>query len=293
MKRRKSMLRILIPVILVIAAGVVAWQQKRDSRPAYSDSVQNVPAFSGEPYVVINNNEPEFEAEDLVTKSYEYYTELDDLGRCGYAMACIGRDIMPTEDRGSIGQVKPSGWQTVKYEFVDGRYLYNRCHLIGYQLTGENANERNLITGTRYLNVEGMLPFENLVADYIKETGNHVLYRVTPIFDGDNLVARGIQMEAVSVEDNGDGVCFHVYVYNHQPGVRINYADGTSTEEAAVLPTSRIETQYILNENSKKFHMTSCEQAQSIKQENKALFTGSADELIAKGYSPCKACDPQ
>lgn len=292
MKRRNAMIRILVPVILVIAASVFAWLQNRENRPAYSESVQTVPAFSGEPYVVISNNEPEFEAAELVTKSYEFYSELDDLGRCGYAIACIGKDIMPTQERGSIGQVKPSGWQTVKYEFVDGRYLYNRCHLIGYQLTGENANERNLITGTRYLNVEGMLPFENMVADYVKETGNHVMYRVTPIFDGDNLVARGVQMESFSVEDNGDGVCFHVYVYNHQPGVQINYADGTSAEEAAAFPTDQTGIQYILNENSKKFHLTTCEQAQSIKQENKAQFTGSAQELIARGYSPCKSCDP-
>ena len=163
-----------------------------------------VPEFSGEPYVVIHDNQPDFTEEEKTTESYEHYSDLDSLGRCGVAEANIGQDLMPTEKRGAIGQVKPTGWHTVKYDQVDGKYLYNRCHLIGYQLTGENANEKNLITGTRYLNVEGMLPFENMVADYIKETGNHVLYRVTPIFTGENLVADGVEMEALSMEDNGE-----------------------------------------------------------------------------------------
>ncbi len=225
---KKKQLKRLLP-LLIAAVMALVWYLQRDAlKPQYSDSVQNVPAFSGEPYIVINNNQPEFEDSELVTKSYEFYSDLDSLGRCGYAMACIGYDMMPTEDRGSIGQVKPSGWQTVKYDFVDGKYLYNRCHLIGYQLTGENANKKNLITGTRYLNVEGMLPFENMVADYVKETKNHVLYRVTPIYDGDSLVARGVQMEAFSVEDNGEGICFHIYAYNNQPGVTIDYATGNS-----------------------------------------------------------------
>lgn len=225
---KKKQLKRYLP-LLVIAAMALVWFLQRDAlKPQYSDSVQNVPAFSGEPYIVINNNQPEFKDSDLTAESYEFYSELDSLGRCGYAMTCIGYDIMPTEDRGSIGQVKPSGWQTVKYDFVDGKYLYNRCHLIGYQLTGENANKKNLITGTRYLNVEGMLPFENMVADYVKETKNHVLYRVTPIYDGDSLVARGVQMEAFSVEDNGEGICFHIYAYNNQPGVTIDYATGDS-----------------------------------------------------------------
>lgn len=187
-----------------------------------------IPAFSGEPYVVLNDNEPDFKEEDMVAESYEYYSELDEDGKCGVVEASVGQDIMPTEERGSIGQVKPTGWQTVKYDNVDGKYLYNRCHLIGFQLTGENANERNLITGTRYMNVEGMLPFENMVADYVKETGNHVVYRVTPIYEGDNLVASGVQMEAKSVEDDGEGICFNVYVYNVQPGIDINYATGHS-----------------------------------------------------------------
>ena len=171
---------------------------------------------------------PQFSESDYVTESYETYGELDAFNRCTYTVACIGRDLMPTEDRGNIGQVRPTGWVTAKYDFVDGKFLYNRCHLIGFQLTGENANEQNLITGTRYMNVDGMLPFENMVADYIKETGNHVLYRVIPVFDGDNMVASGVTMEAWSVEDNGEGICFYAYVYNVQPGVEIDYATGES-----------------------------------------------------------------
>lgn len=190
-----------------------------------------IPAYSGEPYAIVNGNMPYFTASDLTSESFEYYSDLDNLGRCGTAYASVGTDLMPTEKRGSISKVKPSGWQISKYDFVDGKYLYNRCHLIGYQLTAENANEKNLITGTRYLNVDGMLPFENLVADYVKETDNHVLYRVTPVFEGDNLVASGVLMEAESVEDEGDGVEYCVYVYNVQPGVVINYATG---ENAAV-----------------------------------------------------------
>ena len=191
-------------------------------------SAADIPAYAGEPYVTINDNEPQFLETDLATSSYEYYSDLDDLDRCGVVYACIGTDLMPTEERGNIGAVKPSGWHTVKYDIVDGKYLYNRCHLIGYQLSGENANINNLITGTRYLNVEGMLPFENMVADYVKETGNHVLYRVTPVFEGNNLVASGVQIEAQSVEDQGEGILFNVYCYNVQPGVTIDYATGDS-----------------------------------------------------------------
>ena len=196
-----------------------------------STSLVEIPEFSGDAYIAINGNVPFFVEEEYTTESYEYYSELDELGRCGVTIACIGIDIMPTEDRGEIGSVKPSGWHSVKYDIVDGKYLYNRCHLIGFQLAGENANKQNLITGTRYLNIEGMLPFENLVADYVKETENHVLYRVTPIFEGEDLVAQGVVMEGWSVEDDGEGVCFCVYAYNAQPGIVIDYATGDSWEE--------------------------------------------------------------
>ena len=198
---------------------------------AVTININDIPEYSGEPYVVLQDNWPDFDAGDLTTEAFETYSELDSLGRCGVAYANICLEIMPTEPRGDIGQVKPSGWQTAKYDCVEGKYLYNRCHLIGYQLAGENANKQNLITGTRYMNVTGMLPFENMVDDYVEDTENHVLYRVTPVFDGDNLVASGVQMEAFSVEDEGEGVCFNVFVYNVQPGIVINYATGESWEE--------------------------------------------------------------
>lgn len=207
---------------------------KNDTLAAGTDSADwraTLPEYSDSPYVIVNNNEPFFTENDMTADSFEYYGELDELGRCTVAYASIGKDLMPTEKRGSIGSVKPTGWHTVKYDIVDGKYLYNRCHLIGYQLTAENANKNNLITGTRYLNVDGMLLFENMVADYIKETNNHVLYRVTPIFTGDNLLADGVLMEAESVEDNGEGISYNVFCYNVQPGVKIDYATGDSSLE--------------------------------------------------------------
>ena len=179
-------------------------------KPPAAVVMDDIPDYSGQPYVVLEDNWPDFDAGDLTLEAFETYSELDALGRCGPAYANICLEIMPTEPRGDIGQVKPSGWQTAKYDCVDGKYLYNRCHLIGYQLAGENANRKNLITGTRYMNVEGMLPFENMVDDYVENTGNHVLYRVTPVFEGANLVASGVQLEAFSVEDEGEGVCFNV-----------------------------------------------------------------------------------
>ena len=228
---KKKFRSILIAVAFVCAVCIALWESGVLGGIQPTISLDEIPAFDGETaYVVINDNVPDFKESDLVNESYEEYAPLDALGRCGVAMACVGQDIMPTEDRGSIGQVKPSGWHTVKYDIVDGKYLYNRCHLIGYQLTGENANKQNLITGTRYLNIEGMLPFEDMIADYVKETGNHVIYRVTPVFDGDDLVASGVQMEAISVEDDGEGICFHVYAYNAQPGIVIDYATGESRE---------------------------------------------------------------
>lgn len=230
-KRRKRGRRLLIVLLFVavILAGIhFLWNRT-------SVSLEDIPAYSGDPYVELNHNRPEFELSDLSILEFELYSMQDAFGRCGRAFANISLKTMPAEERGEIGMVRPAGWQTVRYEFIDGGYLYNRCHLIGFQLAGENANERNLITGTRYLNVQGMLPFENQVAEYVKETGNHVLYRVTPIYEGVNLIASGVQMEALSVEDGGAGICFNVYVYNVQPGVVIDYATGDSwlEEEAA------------------------------------------------------------
>lgn len=268
-------------------------------------TVDDVPAYSGEPYVEVNDNQPEFTEEELTTVSYEDYSELDELGRCQTAEACIGQDLMPTEARESISSVKPTGWKNKSYDTVDGGYVYNRCHLIGYQLTGENANEENLITGTRYMNVEGMLPFEDEVAAYIKETDNHVMYRVTPVFERDDLIASGVQMQAESVEDDGVGISFNVYVYNVQPYVVIDYktgenwegdeiaepegkwADGTEAE-----PSDTKEQMYILNKNTKKFHKPECSGAKKIKAKNKDEYTGSRQTLIDEGYEPCGNCHP-
>ena len=213
-------------------------------------SLDTIPAYDGKAYVAVNNNEPFFTDSDMITTAFENYSDLDSLGRCGVAYANICKDIMPTEERGKIGMIKPSGWHTVKYDVIKDRYLYNRCHLIGYQLAGENANPKNLITGTRYLNVEGMLPFENLVADYVNNTGNHVLYRVTPMFSGSNLVANGVLIEAKSVEDNGGGILFNVYCYNVQPGVGINYENGDSWLDGTTPQKQSAQTDTPKNEGS-------------------------------------------
>ena len=253
--------------------------------------LSDIPEYTDSPYVAVNGNVPYFSESDLTDVSFESYSDLDALGRCGVAYASVSTDTMPTEKRGSIGEVKPTGWHNKKYDFVDGKYVYNRCHLIGYQLTGENANEKNLITGTRYLNVEGMLPFENMVADYVKETGNHVLYRVTPIFTGDDLVADGVEMEALSMEDDGEGISFHIFAYNNQPGISINYATGDSTlSESSGTMTDQQE--YVMNTSSMKFHLPSCSSVSSIKDENKATYQGPREDLIAEGYEPCGRCNP-
>lgn len=208
--------------------------------------IKDVPKYRGIPYVEINNNKPSFSEKDK--DRVEEYSKLDKLGRCGPAFANVGKELMPTSPRESIRDVRPSGWHTVKYDdILEDRYLYNRCHLIAFMLAGENANERNLITGTRYFNVEGMLPFEIQVADYVKSTGNHVLYRVRPIFKGNDLVARGVQMEAQSVEDGGEGISFNVYCYNVQPDIRINYKDGSSQ------PESKVQKNKNKNKNKKPY----------------------------------------
>lgn len=294
-------------------------QQTESSAPteittASSFSLSDVPAYSGKAYISVNGNVPYFTAAELTTTSFETYSDLDTLGRCGVTYACIGQDLMPTKERGSIGMVKPTGWHTVRYDdLVDGKYLYNRCHLIGYQLTGENANTQNLITGTRYLNIEGMLPFENMVADYIQETDNHVLYRVTPIFEGNNLLANGVLMEGYSVEDKGAGVSYCVFAYNVQPGIEIDYATGESKladsaqqeeqKTATVTPTpsekqepatgsEASQADYILNTNTKKFHYPTCSSVNDMKEKNKQEFFGTRDEAISNGYFPCGRCKP-
>ena len=274
-----------------------------------SDSVENgdsqqssfdlsqIPEYAGDAYVTVNDNIPFFTDDESTDLPFETYSPLDTLGRCGTAFACVGQDLMPTEERGSISQIEPSGWHLVKYDCVDGKYLYNRCHLIGYQLTAENANESNLITGTRYLNIEGMLPFENQIADYVQQTGNHVLYRVTPIFEGGNLLASGVLMEGHSVEDNGSGIGFCVYAYNVQPGVQIDYATGESAliEEPVAKPAEQPSTEgldYVLNNNTHKFHRSSCSSGEDIKPSNREDYIGSREALIERGYVACKRCTP-
>lgn len=252
-------------------------------------SAESIPAYAGEAYVVLQENQPNFTAEELSLSPVERYGGLDELGRCTGAFAMLAQELMPTEERGSIGQVKPSGWQTVKYDNVDGKYLYNRCHLIGFQLTGENANAQNLITGTRYLNIEGMLPFENMLADYIKETGDHVLYRVTPHFSGEELVARGVELEALSVGDAGESICFHVYCYNVQPGIEIDYATG---ESHALPQEAAAQEGYILNTKNGKFHLPDCSAVGQLQAENREEYFVSREEMISQGYVPCGKCKP-
>ena len=268
-------------------------------------SLSEIPEFSGDPYIVINGGVPYFTDEEITTESYEEYSPLDELGRCGVAMACIGRDLMPkeNEERGEIGHIKPTGWHSVKYNCVSGGYLYNRCHLIGYQLTAENDNEKNLITGTRFMNWDGMVEFENMVADYIKDTGNHVMYRVTPIFDSYDYVARGVLMEAYSVEDNGEGIQFNVYCYNNQPGVVIDYADGSSYLDGDTPPATdesdksedtvaEGDATYVLNISSKKIHKPTCSGVSTMKPENKQYTNKTMEELLAENYVRCGTCNP-
>lgn len=267
-------------------------------------SLSDIPIYTDKAYVPINGNVPFFGEDDFSTTSFEKYSDLDSFGRCGVAFANIGQDLMPTESRGDIGSITPSGWMNKNYgDLIDGGYLYNRCHLIGFQLTAENANAKNLITGTRYLNIEGMLPFENMVADYVQETGNHVLYRVTPIYEGDNLVASGVLMEGYSVEDNGTDIQFCIYAYNIQPGIVIDYATGESyvedessdqaTSQTTQSPGSSLKVaDYILNTNTHKFHYPECSSVDTMNESNKEYFTGSRDELISQGYDPCGRCHP-
>ena len=283
----------------------------------YFIDLSDIPAFNGNPYIEINNNIPFFNDEEKTnTNTFETYSELDEYGRCGVAYANLCIELVPTEERGDIGDIRPSGWHTVKYnDLIDGNYLYNRCHLIAYRLAGENSNEKNLITGTRYLNNVGMLSFESMVGEYIEHTNNHVLYRVTPIFESDNLVASGVEMEGWSVEDNGSSICFNVYCYNVQPYIDIDYATGEScesnnsntiidigddtvdlsiTEETEIYREIHeedvIQADYIVNTNSGKIHIPTCSSVYDMAEHNKMYYSGTLDELKEMGYVPCKRC---
>lgn len=310
-KAKRILITLAAATILVSGNTSFLWMTGTTVNAA---DLSQIPNYTGNPYTIVNDNEPEFDESDFTTEAFETYSDLDNLGRCGVAYANICKELMPTEKRGKIGMIKPSGWHTVKYpEIIKDRYLYNRCHLIGFQLVGENANEKNLITGTRYLNVDGMLPFENEIADYVNNTGNHVLYRVTPIFDGENLIASGVQMEAESVEDSGEGVKFNVYCYNVQPGIGIDYATGDSwadqepvangesedndsiivdSDDGADSNMTTEETEYVINTNTGKFHKPNCDNVTKMKAKNKKEFTGSREELISQGYEPCGNCKP-
>ena len=334
MMKLKNNLLILLSVVSLVLSGCSTGSadllREISSVKVYAETdksvavnIKDVPQYSGTPYVEINNNEPSFSEKD--TERVEEYSKLDKLGRCGPAFANVVKEIIPTRARESIRDMRPSVWHTVKYDYIiEDRYLYNRCHLIAFMLAGENANERNLITGTRYFNVEGMLPFENQVADYVQSTGNHVLYRVRPIFKGDDLVARGVQMEAKSVEDGGKGVSFNVYCYNVQPGIRINYKDGSSRPESKVQKNKnnksnktkktkktkkkqankpktkqkaeadngpQVSVHYIANTNTKKFHISTCRAVKMMKAKN-MYESDDRDELISRGFVPCKICWP-
>lgn len=284
-----------------LATAESSQSQERISTFTTWNGQETVPVYSGEPYTELNGNIPYFTDRKKTEDVFEHYSDLDTLGRCGAAYANICKELMPTEKRGEIGMIKPTGWHTVRYDdIISDKYLYNRCHLIGFQLAGENANEKNLVTGTRYMNVDGMLLFENMIADYVKETDNHVLYRVTPIFVGDDLVCRGVEMEAYSVEDNGEGTSFHVFVYNIQPGIEIDYATGDSwvansmadivddTEEHAQYAT----TLYVINAKTRKFHFPDCDSVGKISKQNKKERETDRAELIAEGYTPCGSCKP-
>ena len=287
MKNKKTLVSAVVLVLLLIIYFLLPDPEKVTVPEIALDTI---PAYSGEAFAVLGDA-PLFTEEDYTTESFELYGELDALNRCTYTMACVGRDQMPTEERENISQVKPTGWQTTKYDFVDGRLLYNRCHLIGFQLTGENANEENLITGTRYLNVQGMQPFENMMADYIKETGNHVLYRVIPVFEGDNMLASGVTMEGWSVEDNGEGICFYVYAYNVQPGVEIDYSTGESWLSEPVAATGEEKEIFVVNTSSGKFHQESCPQWESIKSENRQTFETTRSQMLAWNFKPAGCCN--
>ena len=282
----KLFIKLLLASLLTLSMTGCTQPVERDAQNQSIKDISKVPAYSGTPYVELNNNVPAFSDEEKSETSFERYSELDELGRCGPAIANIGKDLMPREKRGSIGMIKPSGWHTVRYDdLVDGKYLYNRCHLIGFQLSGENANERNLITGTRYMNVEGMLPFEDMVADYVQDTNNHVLYRVTPIFEGKNLVASGVQMEAQSVEDHGKGIEFNVFVYNVQPGITIDYITGESHLEKGVEKEQNdTDVEIRGNKDSKIYHCPGQRSYDNMEDSKNLIIFNSEEEAQAAGY---------
>ena len=292
----KKYIVILLSILMVFACSCSGSQVGLDGINDYSDlyiDLATIPEYCGDKYVVLNDNIPNFSESELYQEAFEKYSELDKYGRCGVAYAMLGRELMPTGPRESISEIKPSGWKTAAYEdLITDVYLYNRSHLIAHSLAGENANPNNLITGTDYMNKQGMLFFEEKVLDYIRETGNHVLYRISPIFHGEELVARGVQMEAFSVEDMGEGICFNVYVYNVQPGVEIDYKTGENWRDPAYYDDEETTGVYIINTSSRKFHLDGCDGAYNMSSKNKRVFEGSRQVLIDQGYEQCGNCRP-
>ncbi len=317
MKHKRTFLGTFLLFVIIVVSSLGQWYFQEDpggkeawtkgkggvDLPANPGSLLpggwygELPEYAGEASVPVNQGIPFFTQEELTREPFENYGELDGLGRCTGAYANVCREIMPTGERGNISRVKPTGWQTASYDIISDKHLYNRCHLIGYQLSGENANEKNLITGTRYMNVEGMLPWENVVAEYVDETENHVLYRVTPYFEGENLVASGVLMEGYSVEDEGAGVCFNVYCYNVQPGIMIDYKTGDNWLDESKKPAGEGQNSqdqkagYVINTNTEKFHLPSCLSAREMNGKNREYFTGEREELIERGYLPCSRCN--
>lgn len=325
---KKHAQRILIwwlALLLVFSMGLTGCMEhvgtkadKTTGQSQQSLDLKKIPAYDGAPYTEINDNKPTFTKRQLTTKEFKKYGDLDNQGRCTTAYANVSPKTLPNKRRGSIGMIKPTGWHTVRYdEIVDGKYLYNRCHLVAHELAGEDANEKNLITGTRYMNVQGMLPFENRVADYVKSTGNHVLYRVKPIFDGKDPLAKGVHMEAESVEDKGAGISFNIYCYNVQPGVHIDYHTGESYAKSGESKAGKTQTrgqkgygaarkhtssskqetgarqEFVINQNTKKFHYADCPSARRILSKNRTTVKTTAEALIKQGYSPCQNCHPK
>lgn len=294
-KYTKLIVSLLLLAVLLSGCTISVRDLPQDTENQSAQAVPKIEEYDAQAYdeyIVLNDNVPQFTESELTTQSFEQYAKLDELGRCGAAYACIGTDLMPNEKRGNISMIRPTGWQSVRYDCVEGGSLYNRSHLIAYQLSGENANENNLITGTRYMNV-GMIPFEEEVGDYVRETDNHVMYRVTPVFEGDNLIASGVQMEALSVEDDGKGVSYNIFLYNVQPGIEIDYETGLSWERKAADDGAGTGGQsYILNTNTLKFHLPDCGSAANIQAENRKEFTGDRGTLLDEGYAPCGSCNP-
>lgn len=293
MKKLIALMLTLVMVLGMTACGNAAYANENINTPSALTNIHpeafSASDYDGEAYIVVNGNVPFFsEMEKDCTDCFEEYSELDYLGRCGVAYANICQELMPTEGRESLRSVTPSGWHQKEYDFVDGRAVYNRSHIIGFQLAGEQANEKNLLAGTRYMNVE-MIPFENMVADYVKEEDGHVLYRVTPIFHGDNLLCEGVLMEGWSVEDDGEAICFNVFLFNVQPGVEFDYATG---ENWLADDNSADLHLFILNTNTHKFHRPSCDSVADIANRNKEEFHGTRNELLDMGYKPCGGCNP-